>query len=97
MRWSSLNSNHARTGADGHIRGLWLFNNQTVVEPSNATLGISEGAIAHNDVNYSAIWFFLPKDTYTYAIFPKTYFGQNGSLTVEGGDVVIQVYTGSAH
>src|SRR5271169_4498409 len=38
-----------------------VLNNQTVVEPSNATLGVSEGAIAHNDVNYSAIWFSLPK------------------------------------
>jgi hypothetical protein len=69
-----------------------VLNNQTVVEPSNATLGVSEGAIAHYDVNYSAIWFSLSNGTYSYKILPRTYFGQSGNVTVADSGAVIQVY-----
>jgi hypothetical protein len=63
-----------------------------VVEPSNATLGVSEGTIAHNDVDYSAIWFTLPNGTYSYTILPRTYFGQSGNVAVADSDAIIQVY-----
>ena len=69
-----------------------VLNDQTVVEPSNATLGVSEGTIAHNDVNYSAIWFSLPNGTYSYTILPSTYFEQSGNVTVADSGTVILVY-----
>ena len=80
--------------------GVWLvpwavvLDNQTVVQPSNATLPLSYNT-SHltYDSNYSAIWFSLPDGTYSYTILPKNFYGleQSGNVTVDGSDVVVQV------
>jgi hypothetical protein len=72
-----------------------LLNNHTVVvQPSNATLPLSyAGAHLTSDSNYSAIWFSVPNGSYGYTILPKNYQGveQNGTVTVDGGNVQVQI------
>jgi len=81
--------------------GSWLvpwavmLNNHTVgIQPSNATLPLSYGG-AHltSDSNYSTIWFGVWNGTYDYTILPKNIWGeeQNGTVTVNGGSVVVQI------
>ncbi len=81
--------------------GSWLFpwavalDGQTVVQPSNATLPLSyNGSHLTGDSSYSIISFSLPDGTYSYNILPDDPLGslQSGSVTVDGGDVVVQVY-----
>jgi len=82
--------------------GSWLFpwavvlDNQTVVQPSNATLPLSSDGIFHftDDSNYSTIGFSLPNGTYSYTIIPDYSLGshQSGNVTVDGSDVTVQVY-----
>ena len=72
------------------------LDNQTVVQPSNATLPLSY-ANTHltSSGNYSDIWFSLPNGTYSYTILPKNIFGQeqSGNVTINGSGAVIQVYS----
>jgi hypothetical protein len=81
--------------------GSWLFpwgvvvGSQAVVQPSNATLPLSySGSHLTSDSNYSTIWFSLPNGTYNYTIIPNDPLGspQSGNITVDGGNVVVQVY-----
>jgi len=81
--------------------GSWLIpwgvvmNHQTVVQPSNATLPLSYAANRLTDNStYSTIWVSLPNGTYTYSILPNDPLGseQSGNVTVEGSNVVVQVY-----
>ena len=53
------------------------LDNQSVVQPSNATPPLSY-ANTHltSSGNYSAIWFSFPNGTYGYTILPKNIFGQ---------------------
>jgi len=82
--------------------GVWVvpwavvLNNQTIVQPSNATLPLlrsTNGTSDDFDINYSAIWFSLPNGTYSYTIFPKNFYGQeqSGNVTIDRSDVVVQV------
>ncbi len=79
---------------------VWLapwavtLNNQTVVRPSNATLPLSEnsfGAGASGE-NYSVIAFSVPDGTYSYIVYPQSFLGQTGNVTVDGSDVLITVH-----
>jgi hypothetical protein len=81
--------------------GSWLvpwavaINNQTVVQPSNATLPLSyNGTRLTGESNYSAIWFSLPNGTYGYTIIPNDPMGsaQSGQVTVNGSNLMVQVY-----
>jgi len=81
--------------------GSWLLpwavmldTNTVVVQPSNATLPVSyAGAHLTSDTNYSTIWFSVPNGTYDYTILPSNISGveQNGTATVSGGNVQVQV------
>jgi hypothetical protein len=69
--------------------------NQTIVQPSNATLPLSyNGSHLTGESNYSAIRFSLPNGTYSYTIIPHDPLGsaQAGNVTVDGSNVVVQVY-----
>jgi hypothetical protein len=79
----------------------WLFpwgvmlDNQTLTQPSNATLPLSSNPLHFTgDSNYSMIWFSLPNGTYSYKIIPDDSLGsaQSGNITVDGSNVVVQVY-----
>ena len=81
--------------------GAYLFpwgvtvGSQTIVLPSNATLPLSyNGSHRSGESNYSAIWFSLPDGTYSYKIIPDDPLGahQSGNVTVDGSDLVVQVY-----
>jgi hypothetical protein len=69
--------------------------NQTIVQPSNATLPLSyDGSHLTGESNYSTIWFSLPNGTYSYTIIPNDPLGspQSGNVTVDGSNFVVQVY-----
>lgn len=80
--------------------GVWLvpwavvMNNQTVVQPSNATLPLTYAAtrLSYNST-YSTIWFSVPNGTYGYSILPNNFYGQeqHGNVTVDGSNVQVQV------
>ncbi len=81
--------------------GSWLYpwgvmvGNQTIVQPSNATLPLSfNGNHLTGESSYSTIWFSLPNGTYSYTTIPDDSLGsaQSGIVTVDGGDVVVLVY-----
>jgi hypothetical protein len=82
--------------------GSWLvpwavvLDDQTIVQPSNATLPLSSNGIFHftGDSNYSTIWFSLPNGTYSYTILPDYSLGshQSGDVTVDGSNIMVQVY-----
>ena len=81
--------------------GSWLYpwgvmlGNQTIVQPSNATLPLSyDGSHLTGESNYSTIWFSLPNGTYSYTIIPNDPLGspQSGNVTVDGSNFVVQVY-----
>ena len=70
------------------------MDHQTVVQPSNATLPLSYAASGLTDNGtYSTIWFSLPSGTYAYTVLPNNLDGreQSGNVTVNGGNVVVQV------
>jgi hypothetical protein len=67
---------------------------QTIVQPSNATLPLSESSFQASPSfeNYSAIWFSVPNGTYSYAILPQVALPQHsGSVTVDGKDTTVEV------
>lgn len=81
--------------------GSWVFpwavviNDQTIVQPSNATLPLSYNLLhLTGGSNYSTISFSLPNGTYNYAILPVDPLGSNqsGHITVDGSDIAVQVY-----
>ena len=81
--------------------GSWLYpwgvmvGNQTIVQPSNATLPLSyNGSHLTGGSDYSAIWFSLPNGTYSYTIIPDDPLGsaQSGIATVDGSNGVVLVY-----
>jgi len=81
--------------------GSWLYpwgvtvGNQTITQPSNATLPLSySGTHLTGESNYSAIWFSLPNGTYSYTVIPNDPLGshQSGDVTVDGSNVMVQVY-----
>jgi len=81
--------------------GSWLYpwgvtvGNQTIVQPSNATLPLSyNGSHLTGESNYSTIWFSLPNGTYSYTIIPNDPLGshQSGDVTVDGSNLTILVY-----
>ena len=78
--------------------GSWLYpwgvpvGNQTIVQPSNATLPLSyNGSHLTGESNYSTIWFSLPNGTYSYTITPDDPLGsaQSGIVTVDSNAVVL--------
>ena len=81
--------------------GSWLVpwavvldGHTAVVQPSNATLPLSyAGGHLTPDSNYSIIWFSVPDGTHDYTILPKNFQGeeQNGTVTVNGGDVEVKI------
>jgi hypothetical protein len=40
---------------------------------------------------YSLIEFSVPNGTYNYTVKPQNFLGQAGNVTVNGGDVVVEV------
>jgi hypothetical protein len=80
--------------------GVWLvpwgvmMDNQTVVQPSNATLPLAYSAthLSYNST-YSTIWFSVPEGTYGYSILPNDSYGQGqqGNVTVDGSNILVQV------
>jgi len=82
--------------------GSWLvpwavvLSGHTEVQPSNATLPLSYGGThLTSDSNYSTIRFSVLNGTYDYTVLPKNFLGeeQNGTVTVGGGNVQVQIYT----
>ena len=68
--------------------------NETIAEPSNATLPISEGSYAAGPEfqNLSTIAFSVPNGLYQYNLSPSGAFAQpTGSVMVDGSDVSIEV------
>jgi len=71
-----------------------VMDKQTIVQPSNATLPLSESSFQASPSfeNYSAIWFSVPNGTYSYAILPQVALPQHsGSVTVDGKDTTVEV------
>jgi len=74
--------------------GVTLDSHAVEVQPSNATLPLSYGgARLTSDSNYSTIGFSVRNGMYDYTILPKNFSGveQNGTVTVSGGDVQVQI------
>lgn len=73
---------------------VMLDDHTVAVQPPNVTLPLSYVA-AHltSDSNYSTIRFSVPSGTYDYTILPKNFYGveQNGTVTVNGGNVEVQI------
>lgn len=67
--------------------------NETVAEPSNATLPISGGYVAGPEYqSLSTIAFSVPDGVYQYALSPQGAFAQpKGSVTVNGSDVSVEL------
>jgi hypothetical protein len=68
--------------------------NETIAEPSNATLPIPGGPYAggQEDQNLSTIVFSVPDGVYQYSLSPSEAFASPmGSVTVNGSDVSIKV------
>jgi hypothetical protein len=92
--WSSCRSRTVPM-VPGSSPGPSYWRAHTVAQPSNATLPLSyNGARLTGDSNYSTISFSLPDGTYSYTILPHDPLGsaQSGNVTVEGSNVVVQVY-----
>ncbi len=78
---------------------VWLapwavsLNNVTIVRPSNATLPLSESSFGAgpSGENYSTISFSVPNGTYNYTVYPRSFLGETGIVTVDGSDVLITV------
>lgn len=71
-----------------------MLGNMTAVQPSNATLPLSESSFeaAHAFFNDSIISFLVPNGTYPYQVLPKAFLGMSGTLTVNGSDVIVEVH-----
>lgn len=68
--------------------------NETVAQPSNATLPMTSGSsiLNQNDPSLSTIVFSVPDGTYRYTISPSGEFSSDsGSLTVNGTGVLVMV------
>jgi hypothetical protein len=64
---------------------------QTIVQPSNETLGL----LYNNDPNngtYSQIVFWVPNGVYNYTILPLGSFSQSGTVTIRDNGTSINVY-----
>ena len=69
-----------------------LENKTIIVEPPSATPNISEDSFFASPSlkSYSVIEFSVPNGAYNYTVKPS-FLGQVGNVTVNGGDVVVQV------
>ena len=68
--------------------------NQTIVEPSNATLPIPNNQFQASTANivYAQIVFFVPSGIYNYSMSPNLMVGHSsGTILVNGSDVTVQV------
>jgi hypothetical protein len=65
---------------------------ETIVEPSNASLPLSETqwTASSGFKSFSNIVFSVPNGVYDYVVKPG-FFAQAGTITVQGSDVMIQV------
>jgi hypothetical protein len=64
---------------------------QTMVQPSNETLGL----LYNNDPNngsHSQIVFWVPNGAYNYTVLPTGSFSQSGTVTIRDNDTSINVY-----
>ena len=66
---------------------------ETIVEPSNASLPISETSYTASLVfkAYSNIVFSVPNGIYSYVVKPG-FLAQSGNVSVQGSDVTVQVH-----
>ena len=79
-------------GAYGAPWSVALNGHTTVVEPSNATLPLSNTQMAGlpSYKNFSVIWFHVSNGVYTYVVAPTDFF-HNGTVTVNSANTIITV------
>jgi hypothetical protein len=65
---------------------------QTIVQPSNETLGLYYYNNDPNNGSYSQIVFWVPNGVYNYTVLPTESFSQSGTVTIRDNDTSINVY-----
>ncbi|HXW95515.1 MAG TPA: hypothetical protein VEJ19_07405 [Nitrososphaerales archaeon] len=79
-------------GAYGAPWSVAINGHSTVVEPSNATLPLSNTQMAGlpSYKNFSVIWFHVTNGVYTYVVAPTDFF-HNGTVTVNSANTIVTV------
>jgi hypothetical protein len=70
-----------------------LYSHTTKVSPTNASLPLAENTLQAkpSDRNFSVIGFAIPNGVYTYSYEPSDFYGQTGTITINGADAVVTV------
>jgi len=70
-----------------------LNSHTTKVAPANTPLPLAETALQADPSyeNFSVIGFVVPNGVYTYSLEPTNFYGETGTVTINGADTVVTV------